>query len=718
MGIPRYVGFLKRRQYPGVIVAGLPAISSTLSIDMNSLFHAAAQEVYAYGDDYKDPVRWAELEEADPQKLEVELFENIGVRLLNAITTVSPTDALILCVDGLAPFAKMQQQRQRRYKSKVKTREELEKAKIAGGSAPKIFDSNSITPGTEFMQRLDAFLQQWILNNRKNVNSKLPPMVRYSSYLETGEGEHKIFDMIRRSLDPDTPADDPAKAVYDPRKIHIIYGLDADLIMLSTMCPLDRVHLMREDVQDVVNIGNLRRAIKYDLKTETAIPDFIIMMYLLGNDFLPHHPGFEDLDTSVDQLFEVYRAVNLPLTQGDNILFDNLNVFLDKLVEIEPALIEQVSKLAVKYPSRMINASLDPEGKFIFARFRSAWYLNELGMKGKPDLVNQVWEKFGLSPELRGISPDEIVKMCESYLTGLAWVFRYYNRGPLQVSDKFIYPFFHCPLITDLNEVLKQIKVDTSQILPELGWETLIPHQLLIVIPPQSVNLIPKELRVLYDVDSPIADIFPINFVIEKDGKNDVFQFLPLVPPVDIYRVITAVDSLRLDLNVLLKYAERKTLQLNAVEGGTRYNEQRQLRAKINQIAYGSESGRSTQRARGTQRGRGTSRGRGRGRGEGRGRGQTQERGRGRSERGESRFRGEGRARGEGTRGRSERGRGRPDRSRERPSRSRGRGIPRGGAEIVRVERNIERPQREESRGERPPKREPKPDWGSLQPLL
>ena len=693
MAIPRFISFLRRRQYPGVIVSGLPAINSTLSIDMNSLFHTAAQQTYSY-ENYADPNRWLELEKMDPAELELELFKNIGIRLLNIITTVSPTDAVVLCVDGLAPVAKMQQQRQRRYRSKVKTREELEKIST---KAPKLFDSNAITPGTEFMQRLDKFLQGWIFANRM----KLPPMIRYSSYLESGEGEHKIFDMIRRSLNPDTLAEDSAKSVYDPRKVHIIYGLDADLVMLATMCPLDRIHLMREDVGDVVDIGNFRRAIKFELRSETSIPDFIIMMYLLGNDFLPHHPGFEDFDVAVNQLFEVYNAVDLPLTQGDNILFDNLNIFFGKLAEVEPSLMEQVAKTAVKYPSRMINAATDPNsGNFNFGRFRSAWYLNELSMKGRPDFIDQIWNKFGLQTDLKSVNPDEIVRMCETYLTGLAWVFRYYNRGSNGINDKYQYPFFHCPLITDLNGVLKQIKVDTDSILPEPGWQLLIPHQLLFVMPPQSINLIPNEIKSLYDVDSPLADIFPINFMIEKDGKNETWLFLPLVPQIDMYRVISAVDGLKLDINILLKYAEVKTLQINAIEGGTRYNEQRKFRSRINEIVYGS----ATVRAPGRGRGRGEGRSRGRPEGRGRGRGGSVE-GRGQSRGGRSRP--EGRGRGRGGRGRertSTEGRGRERGSVEGRGRSRG-SVEGRGREQIRTPRAA-------------PRETPRERWENLEPLV
>src|SRR5581483_1826033 len=98
MGITGLYGiYLKDKQFPGVLVQGLPPYVSTLSIDLNSVFHSAAQRVYSYGD-YEDRGRQRYLRSQTPDKLEKDMFNMIGHMILNIVTTVSPIDAIILAV--------------------------------------------------------------------------------------------------------------------------------------------------------------------------------------------------------------------------------------------------------------------------------------------------------------------------------------------------------------------------------------------------------------------------------------------------------------------------------------------------------------------------------------------------------------------------------------------------------------------------------------------
>jgi 5'-3' exoribonuclease 1 len=79
---------------------------------------------------------------------------------------IRPRKVFFMAVDGVAPRAKMNQQRGRRFRS-AKDAEVNEAKVIAAGKAlPKEerFDSNCITPGTGFMDRLEKQLRFFVVH--------------------------------------------------------------------------------------------------------------------------------------------------------------------------------------------------------------------------------------------------------------------------------------------------------------------------------------------------------------------------------------------------------------------------------------------------------------------------------------------------------------------------------------------------------------------------
>lgn len=71
-----------------------------------------------------------------------------------------------MAIDGVAPRAKMNQQRGRRFRSAKDAEKSEVKAKEKGEILPDQdrFDSNCITPGTVFMAKLHEQLKYFIVN--------------------------------------------------------------------------------------------------------------------------------------------------------------------------------------------------------------------------------------------------------------------------------------------------------------------------------------------------------------------------------------------------------------------------------------------------------------------------------------------------------------------------------------------------------------------------
>ena len=178
-----------------------------------------------------------------------------------------------MAIDGVAPRAKMNQQRSRRFRAskeaaeKVLTmarmRKELEES---GAYLPPEkekgahFDSNCITPGTPFMDRLSKCLQYYI-HERMNTDaawkdikvcsllfhrfliSTEPLLIQFPQVILSdanvpGEGEHKIMDFIRRQR---------AQPDHDPNTHHVLCGADADLIMLGLATHEPHFTIIREE---------------------------------------------------------------------------------------------------------------------------------------------------------------------------------------------------------------------------------------------------------------------------------------------------------------------------------------------------------------------------------------------------------------------------------------------------------------------------------------
>jgi 5'-3' exoribonuclease 2 len=274
---------------------------------------------------------------------------------------------VLILLDGVAPRAKMNQQRSRRFRSVQEAKEDAEaKAELwkllissgqaEPGSSPPAqekFDSNVITPGTPFMDKLALALRYWAAYKVNTEPAWANLKIVISDASVPGEGEHKIIEFIRSQR---------RSPEHDPNTRHVIYGLDADLIMLGLITHEPHFRILREDVfyQDSkprrcrlcnqtghmadectgetkvkegefdekesppekkpyiwLHVAALREYLEIELHhsnnvgfkwdLERAIDDYVFLCFFVGNDFLPHLPTLSIREEGIDLLVQVWK---------------------------------------------------------------------------------------------------------------------------------------------------------------------------------------------------------------------------------------------------------------------------------------------------------------------------------------------------------------------------------------------------------------------------
>ena len=241
-----------------------------------------------------------------------------------------------LAIDGVAPRAKMNQQRSRRFRTAQEAKDNLDKARRRGEQIPESdpFDSNCITPGTTFMQKLSLQLEYFIAKKVSEDANWRSVEVIFSGHDAVGEGEHKIMEFIRTIK---------AQPGYNPNTRHCLYGLDADLIMLGLLSHDPHFALLREEVvfgpqrgkktasletqtfyllhisllREYLELefSSLRNKLPFPFDLERIIDDYILLHLFVGNDFLPHLPGLHINEGAIELLFRIYEKV-LPQAGG------------------------------------------------------------------------------------------------------------------------------------------------------------------------------------------------------------------------------------------------------------------------------------------------------------------------------------------------------------------------------------------------------------------
>ena len=584
MGIPSFFNWLSKK-YPSIVteIRGNNENEKVkhhfdhLYIDINGIIHNCSHSEYK-----RNP--------KNQHEIHMEIFNYIE----NIMQIVRPKRLLYLAIDGVAPRAKLNQQRSRRFRAAKERREkklELNRIKtklmqnglLDDEQETFDFDSNVITPGTEFMSNLNKVIRQWI-SEKINFNNEIwhhDLMIILSDASVPGEGEHKILDYIRKQKQENN---------YGPTLSHCMYGLDADLILLGLASHQQSFTILREKFDPkqpklcqicyqfnhhfrnckgilyksenlvtkvtylFVRLDVLKQCLQYELSFhlnfdkfnfERIIDDFIFICTFVGNDFLPHLPSLDIRRGALDNLLAIYIEIinrnnnNIQYLNDNGIInLDQVQLILTELGKDEDQLFIRKAQVEFKieleklkshgnnkrkrdqeYGSMVLSQEYDEMTKYC-SQWKQRYYQ----------------EKFNSNEQVK----EQVVR---EYIKGLCWVMRYIYHG---CHDwKWFYPYHYAPLASDCIDINK-FKVEF-----DINSQPMKPlEQLMCVLPPDSSKNLPITWRTLMtDPSSPIIDFYPSDFKIDMNGKKVSWQGVVLLPFIHENRLFNALETVYHDLS-------------------------------------------------------------------------------------------------------------------------------------------------------------------------
>lgn len=483
-----------------------------LFFDYNSLIHPCAQQILSANNDkyilIENKIDRTEVIERDI----IENCLNYTRLLINKVLETKRKGEMkfvYIMIDGVAPRSKMNQQRERRYKSEF--------FKLGDTNKSSLWDSNKITPGTLFMTKIKNSLNDFTTKIENTLNIRCI----ISDSNDIGEGEHKIMRIINN---------------IQTNGSICIYGLDADLIMLSLMNNnYDKIILIRDNsfnnnlsdnkqIIDYLNINSLKRYICNDISSllqkhkqvnintidvDNIIYDYITICFLLGNDFLEHIPSLSIKKNGIDIILRAYinawrgnhlinknficdeknwyQFINLHYLRDLMYHLKNNESYFFKNFKLDSLVLSEVNNYEILSQNENIKFYKEDFIRFNENEFKSRYYM------------------------YYDINLNKIDKVCLNYIQGLYWIFGYYNNH-IHNNWTWYYEYHNSPFCSDIFEFLKNTKFDviTDYMIQSNKLKESKPYtpikQLYMVLPKTSLKNILKDMG--YNIDNLEYSLF------------------------------------------------------------------------------------------------------------------------------------------------------------------------------------------------------------------
>lgn len=483
MGIPSYFSHITRKY--GKIMNKLQYYKNgnikidNLAMDCNSIVYDILRTI-EYDDNF-----------------ETNLIDQVILKIEDYIQEIKPSNFIFIAFDGVAPLAKMNQQKTRRYKSDFMSHMNYFKTE------DKKWSTSNITPGTNFMNNLSIKVNYHFKNSEKKFHVK---KIIVSCSDEVGEGEHKIFNYLREHPNSEENL--------------FLYGLDADLIMLSIFNIEYQKNIfifreapafMKEPSDDdyyTLNIKLLSASISAEMSSKYPskfrIYDYAFLCFLLGNDFLPHFPALNIRTHGIPVLLDIYNLVigNYPnryFIVDNKIQWRWFALFIKELSKCEYKFILEEYNVRDRQDKRKWSSETDKEKEEIFNSLPIIYRCEEKYICPS----EKYWEKRYYSSLFKNSQhPDFLKDLCNNYIEGIEWVFKYYIG--LNPSWKWKYNYHYPPLLKDLQHYVPVFEMNflndyEEPFTPLLQLTYVLPSNQYYLLPDKVKNYLYKKYNYLFE---------------------------------------------------------------------------------------------------------------------------------------------------------------------------------------------------------------------------
>ncbi len=492
---------------------------------------------------------------------------------------VKPRKLLFFSFDGPAPRMKMVQQRSRRFKGVQTSLYKKERMKVY--KLPEELDwdpSPNISPGTEFMEKLSNKLLE--VSKKKGFVGSNDPNVSLQVLLSNsnvaGEGEHKFMPIIRNMR----------KNKSESNASIFIYGKDADLIILAMATHKSNITIMRDvanevslqnEMKDFEFVGlNIDKCRSYFHKSLTknynnpnideirVMNDYNFLTFLVGNDFVISLPFFKIRRGGLERLQQIYNQIRgkyndylidyhpdtqpKPLIQHDFLkeIFEIITAQEQELLTLQQKNIEKIMKGGrntrfdreeEKTPieidmNRYDNWEVCAPGHPLYEMYKDDF--KKVDYKQDMEVWKEQYYKHfvGISYENKEEFDNVVDDMCVNYLESLVFTLQYYLTGC--PSWTWHYRYRVSPFPSDVLRILESKITNINDITFTLGKPYTPYEQLLLILPPQMNEIIPKALRpIMTDPKMGCSHYYPATFRLDVlDGLKTMYSEA-ILPEID-----------------------------------------------------------------------------------------------------------------------------------------------------------------------------------------